>query len=148
MNEILHKSDLKRHSAKVFLCYSHRDQEAVQTLYFRLKKDGVEVWLDREKLLPGQNWEYEIRGAIISSQIVIVCLSRHFNRQKGYRHEELKIALEKAALLPDDEIFIIPARLEKCDTPDSLRHLHRVDLFEADGYKKLMQALRKQIASM
>ncbi len=148
MPKFLHKSDLKKQSAKVFLCYSHTDREVIRPLYSRLKKDGVELWLDREKLLPGQNWEDEIRKAIIRSHVVIVCLSRHFNKQKGYRHEELKIALEKAALLPDDEIFIIPARLEKCDTPDSLRHLHRVDLFEVDGYNKLMQALRKQIASM
>ena len=105
----------------------------------------MEVWLDREKLLPGQNWEHEIRTAIIRSQVVIVCISKSFNKQKGYRHEELKIALEKAALLPNNEIFIIPTRLENCDIPDSLRHLHRVDLFEANGYKKLMQALRKRI---
>ncbi|MDQ3005563.1 MAG: toll/interleukin-1 receptor domain-containing protein [Chloroflexota bacterium] len=148
MSKLFHKSGLKKQSASVFLCYSHTDRDAVQTLSARLKKDGVEVWLDSEKLLPGQNWKDEIQKAIISSQVVIVCLSRNFNKQKGFRHEELKIALEKAALLPDDEIFIIPARLENCDTPDSLRHLHRLDLFEADGYKKLMQALRKRITSL
>ena len=148
MSRLLHKSDLKKQSAKVFLCYSRRDQGIVRALYKRLKKECADMWLDSEKLLPGQDWEHEIRNAILKSNIVIVCLSRHFNKQKGYRHEELRIALEKANSLPDDEIFIIPARLEKCTTPDSLRHLHYVDLFEADGYKKLMQALRKQIGSM
>lgn len=148
MNRLLNKSDRKKQSTKVFLCHSHIDQDAIHALYVRLKKDGVEVWLDSEKLIPGQDWEHEIRKAIIKSQVVIVCLSRHFNKQKGYRHEELKIALAKADALPADEIFIIPARLEKCDLPNSLRHLHRVDLFEADGYKKLMQALRKYIALM
>ena len=128
---------------KVFLCHSHTDRDIVHTLYSRLKKDGVEAWLDKEKLLPGQDWEYEIHKAIIKSHVVIVCLSQHFNKQQGYRHEELKIALEKANSLPDGEIFIIPARLEKCDMPDSLRHLHRVDLFETDGYKKLMRALKQ-----
>ena len=148
MSRLFHKSCLIKQSANVFLCYSHTDRKTVHTLYARLKKDGVDVWLDSEKLLPGQNWEHEIRAAIIRSHAVIVCLSRRFNRQKGYRHQELKIALEKAYSLPDNEIFIIPARLESCDTPDSLRHLHRVDLFEVDGYKKLMQALRKRITSM
>ncbi|HVF24762.1 MAG TPA: toll/interleukin-1 receptor domain-containing protein [Anaerolineales bacterium] len=148
MNRLLHKSEFNKKSAIVFLCYSHTDRDAVRLLCSRLKKGGVEVWLDSAKLLPGQNWKDEIHKAIIRSQVVIVCLSRNFNKQKGFRHEELKIALEQAALLPDDEIFIIPARLKNCDTPDSLRHLHRVDLFEADGYKKLMQALRKQIALM
>ena len=148
MNKLLNKSALEKQSAKVFLCYSHTDNDAVQALCSRLKKDDIEIWLDKEKLLPGQDWKYEIRSAILKSNIVIVCLSRHFNKQRGYRHEELKIALEKAASLPDGEIFIIPARLENCDTPDLLRQLHRVDLFEADGYKKLMHALRKHITSM
>ncbi|MBU4226520.1 MAG: toll/interleukin-1 receptor domain-containing protein [Chloroflexi bacterium] len=29
----------------------------------RLSKDGVDTWLDKEKLLPGQDWELEIRKA-------------------------------------------------------------------------------------
>ena len=74
--------------------------------------------------------------------MVIVCLSREFNKQHGYRYEELKIALEKANLLDTGDVFIIPVRLEKCDMPESLRHLHRVDLFEATGYKKLIRALQ------
>jgi hypothetical protein len=139
---------LSKRQVGVFLIYAHGDKDKIRNLYTNIVKNGIKAWLDAEKLLPGQDWDHEIRKAIIRSQVVIVCISKHFNKQKGYRHEELKIALEKAALLPNGEIFIIPARLEKCDLPNSLRHLHRVDLFEADGYKKLMSALRKHIASM
>jgi TIR domain len=132
---------------KVFLIHAHSDRESVHKLYHRLVRDGVIAWLDAEDLQPGQDWQLEIRRAILQSAVVIVCLSRGFSKQQGYRHEELKIALEKANLLSDDEIFIIPVRLEKCDMPDSLRHLHRVDLFEPDGYKKLIHALRKRIVA-
>ena len=107
----------------------------------------MDVWLDKERLLPGQDWEYEIRKAILKSDVIIVCLSRGFNKQHGYRHEELRIALEKANLLPDHEVFIIPVRLEKCDMPESLRHLHRVDLFETGGYEKMIRTLRERIES-
>jgi len=110
-------------------------------------KDRIDVWLDAEKLQPGQNWKHEIRKAILKSDVVIVCLSRAFSKQKGYRHEELKVALERAPLFSEDEIFIIPARLENCDLPESLRHLHRVDLFEDDGYKKLIRTLRKYVST-
>jgi len=50
---------------KVFLCHAHADREAVKALYARLTKDGVNryAWLDKEKLLPGQDWELEIRKA-------------------------------------------------------------------------------------
>ncbi len=132
---------------QVFLLYARSDQEAVRHLYQRIVKEGAEVWLDREKILPGQDWQYEIRKAIQGSDIVIVCLSRQFHKHGGYRHEELKIALAKARSLPEGKSFIIPARLEKCDLPESLRRWQRVDLFEAQGYKKLVYALRHQITS-
>ncbi|MGE5776809.1 MAG: toll/interleukin-1 receptor domain-containing protein [Chloroflexota bacterium] len=131
---------------QIFLLYARGDQEAVRQLYRRINREGANVWLDREKILPGQDWQYEIRKAIQNSDIVIVCLSRHFNKQGGYRHEELKIALAKARSLPEGACFIIPALLERCDLPDALRRWQRVDLFEARGYKKLVSALTRQIA--
>ena len=42
---------------------------------------------------------------------------------------------------PEGEIFIIPARLEECDNLESLKRLHWVDLFEAEGYQRLKQSL-------
>jgi len=128
---------------RVFLLYARDDQDVVHRLYNHLGKDGANAWMDLEKLFPGQDWEYEIRKAIHHSDIVIVCLSMGFIKQGGYRHEELRIALEKANSVPDGEIFIIPARLEMCDLPEPLRRWQCVDLFEADGYKKLLSTLKK-----
>ena len=56
---------------KVFLCHAHSDAAAVRALYSRLKRAGVDAWLDKEKLLPGQgfdrlnlpDWELEIHKA-------------------------------------------------------------------------------------
>jgi hypothetical protein len=135
-------SESKR-TLRVFLCYAHSDRETVHNLYSKIKEVGIHIWLDSEDLQPGQNWQHEIRKAILKSDVVIVCLSHEFNKQHGYRHEELKLALEKKELLDDDDVFIIPVRLEKCDMPASLRYLHRVDLFESTGYKKLIRALRR-----
>jgi hypothetical protein len=131
----------------IFLIYAHVDKEAVRKLHQRMVRDGINAWLDARNLQPGQDWQHEIRRAILNSDRVLVCLSRGFDKQPGYRHEELKIALEKAKLLEDGRIFIIPVRLERCRMPDSLRHLQRVDLFEAGGYKKLIRALRRSVKS-
>ena len=49
---------------KVFLCHAHSDKDAVKALYDRLVRDGVDAWLDKENLLPGQDWELEIRKAV------------------------------------------------------------------------------------
>ncbi len=136
-------SNTKR-SLNVFLCHAHSDREIVHQLYRRLLEHGVHAWLDSEDLQPGQNWQREIRKALLNSDVILVCLSQKFNEQQGYRHEELKLALEKANLLDPGEIFIIPVRLEKCDMPASLSHLHRVDLFDPRGFKKLIRALKRR----
>jgi formylglycine-generating enzyme required for sulfatase activity len=126
---------------KVFLCHAHSDKDAVKALYSRLTKDGVDAWLDKEKLLPGQDWELEIRKAVREADVVVVCLSKQFN-QAGFRQKEVRLALDTAMEKPEGEIFIIPARWEECDNLESLRKWHWVDLFEENGYEKLMRALR------
>lgn len=128
---------------QVFLTYAHSDKKAIGQLYHRMGRNHLKVWLDEKELLPGQNWKHEIRQAILSSDIVLVCLSRRFNKQGGYRHEELKIALEKASSLPERGIFIIPVRLEKCEVPELLRQWQYVNLFEADGFIKLLGVLKE-----
>lgn len=131
---------------RIFLLHARSDEEAVRRLYSRLVQAGADAWLDRENLFPGQDWQSQIRLAILGSDIVIVCLSKQFNQHGGYRHEEVRIALKKANLLPDNMLFIIPARLEECETPEPLRRWQRVDLFEADGYKKLLSTLQEHVA--
>ncbi len=131
---------LPKRSLKVFLCHSHSDVEAVRFLYTRLTRDGVDAWLDKEKLLPGQDWELEIRKAVREADVVVVCLSKQFN-QRGFRQKEVRLALDTAMEMPEGEIFIIPARLEECETLESLKKWHWVDLFEQDGYDRLLRAL-------
>ena len=128
---------------QIFLLYARQDEEAVHGLYECLIKEGADVWLDRAKLLPGQDWAYEILKAIYRSDVVIVCLSKQFNHQGGYRHEELQIAVTKANSLPTGLSFLIPARLEMCDLPESLSRWQCVDLFAPDGYKKLIKVLQE-----
>ncbi len=131
----------EKRALKVFLCHAHSDKDAVKALYARLKREGVDVWLDKEKLLPGADWELEIRKAVREADVVVVCLSKQFN-QEGFRQKEVRIALDAAMEKPEGEIFIIPARLEECDTPANLSKWHWVDLFEEDSYEMLLRALR------
>jgi hypothetical protein len=131
---------------RIFLLYARSDEKAVRRLYNRLSKAGASVWMDRKKLLPGQDWQSEIYQAIYGSDIIIVCLSKKFNKQGGYRHEELRIALEKVSGLPDNLLQIIPVRLEECDMPEPLHRWQRVDLFETNGFKVLLSTLKQRVA--
>jgi LysM repeat protein len=132
---------------RVFLCHAHSDKDDVKVLYERLVQDGVDAWLDKERLLPGQDWEFEIRKAVKASDVIVVCLSKQFNNA-GFRQKEVRLALDTAMEKPDGEIFIITARLEACENLESLSKWHRVDLFDDHGYDILLKALRARADSI
>lgn len=134
---------------QIFLCHSAADKAAVRALYHRLVSDGFLPWFDEEDLLPGATWELAIRNAVRASDFVVVCLSKTSTKGVGYVHKEIKLALDAADTRPEGEIFVIPARLESCDVPERLQHLHWVDLFSDSGYPRLTEALgrdRRQTA--
>ena len=130
--------------SRVFLCHSSADKPTVRELYRRLRSDGVNPWFDEEDLLPGQLWEKEIPKAVRSSSAVIVCISQNSVEKTGYVQKEVSCALDAAEEQPEGRIFLIPAKLEDCDVPDRLKHLHWVNLFEPHGYERLLKALGAQ----
>jgi len=126
---------------RIFLCHGFQDKPSVRELRHRLLAIGTAPWLDEEELLPGQNWKLEIGRALRKSDIVIACLSEETVSKTGFVQRELKEAIDAAAERPEGQIFIIPARLDECTLPDSLRGLQWVDLFRQDGFDRLTRAL-------
>jgi hypothetical protein len=133
---------------RVFLCHSSADKPTVRLLYRRLHEDGIDAWLDEENLLPGQDWRREIPKAVRNSDAVIVCLSESSVNKTGYLQKEIKFALDVADEQPEDTIFIIPVKFGKCDVPDRLSQWQWVNLFEKNGYERLMRALKFRAESL
>jgi energy-coupling factor transporter ATP-binding protein EcfA2 len=126
---------------RVFLCHSSGDKPAVRELYGRLHQEGFDAWLDEENILPGQDWDMEIRKAVQRADLVIVCLSTGSVGKKGYVQREIKMVLDLADEQPEGKIFLIPAKLEECEVPLRLARWQWVDLFESKGYNRLLSAL-------
>ena len=133
---------------RVFLCHSSTDKLAVRKLYRRLVRDGIDVWLDEKRLIPGKNWDLEIKKAVRQSDIIIVCLSQESVTKEGYVQREIRMALDMAEEKPDELIFLIPAELQECTVPDRLQRWQWVNLFESGGYPKLLGALRARAGSI
>jgi hypothetical protein len=124
----------------VFLCHASEDKSAVRKMAAQLVEAGFTTWLDEEQLLPGQDWDHEIRKAITRSSAVIVFLSAR-SQKRGYVQKEIVRVLDEAERQPEGTIFVIPAKLEPCDVPDRLSKWQWVDLGEIAGFKKLCRAL-------
>lgn len=130
------------HQLRVFLCHSSRDKQAVRDLYKRLKADGIAPWLDEIDILPGQEWESEIRRAVYESDVVLVCLSHAAMTRRGFVHKEITFALDVADEQPERTIYLIPAKLEECEVPERLNRWQWVNYFQEGGYEKLLESLR------
>jgi hypothetical protein len=127
---------------KVFLCHSRDDKPKVRELYRRLVNDGFDAWLDEEKLIPGQEWDLEIRKAVRTADVVLVCLSSGSATKAGYIQKEIRFALDIADEQPEGTIYLIPTRLEDCSVPSRLSRWQWVDLFNFNGYEKIRTALK------
>lgn len=141
-------SDVTSHKLRVFLCHSSGDKPIVRDLYHKLRDDGFEPWLDEEDLLPGQDWRREIPLAVRNSDIVVVCLSKASITKAGYVQNEIKFALDVADMQPEGTIFIIPVKLEECEMPERLSRWQWVNLFQPNGYERLVRSLKRRLSTM
>lgn len=130
---------------KLFIAYVEEDLAQAQQLCQDLRAGGCDPWLDREALLPGQNWPRRIEQAIELSDYFVALFSRRSVVKRGQFQAELRYALDCAARLPLDQTFLIPVRLEECRIPAKLRQsIHYVDLFPdwRQGINRLLKAVR------
>lgn len=131
----------------VFLAYVEEDFKLAERLYMALKREGFDPWLDRRKLLAGQNWPRSIERAIAVTDFFIACFSPRSIAKRGAFQAELRHALDCASKRPLDQVFFIPVRLEECDVPARVRQeLQYVDLFPAwsKGIRQIVLSMRKQ----
>jgi formylglycine-generating enzyme required for sulfatase activity len=133
---------------RVFLCHSSNDKPAVRELYQKLRAEAenwIDPWLDKMKILPGQNWRIVIEEAVEASDIVIICLSNHSVNKEGFVQREIRYAYDLALEKPDGVIFLIPLRLEECNVPRGMRSFQWVDYFGAEKeeqYSNLLEAMK------
>lgn len=137
---------------RVFLCHSSNDKPAVRELYQKLCAEAwIQPWLDEEELFPGDDWDLAIEKAVEKSDVVLVCLSNGSINKRGYVQKELRFALDIALEIPEEEIFIVPLRLEECIPPRSLRDWQYADYFEGQrdrSFQKLLVSLQRRADSL
>jgi hypothetical protein len=133
---------------RVFLCHASQDKPIVWGLYDALKAENwIDPWLDKEKILPGQDWEMVIEKAVDDSDVIVICLSNHSVKKDGYVQWEMRYAYDCALRKPENTIFLIPLRLDDCLVPRKLQSFQWVDYFgdqQQKAYLDLRQALKSR----
>jgi hypothetical protein len=133
---------------RVFIAYVEEDAAKAARIFDALARAGFDPWMDKRKLLPGQNWPRAIRNALETSDFVACCFSHHSLHKRGGFQAEIRYALESARRLPLGDVFLLPVRLEECPIPVEIaREMQYVDLFPGWDYGigRLVEAIRHQL---
>lgn len=131
---------------QVFVAYAVEDLELARRLCDALQAAGFSPWLDKMKLLPGQNWPRAIERAIEMADAFVPCFSRRSVAKRGQFQSELRYALECARKRPLEETFLVPVRFEDCTVPRRIsENVQYVDVFPdwEKGMTRVCAAIRK-----
>lgn len=138
----------KSRGPRIFIAYAVEDVRCALDLYSGLEKRGYAPWIDRRKLLPGQNWIRRIEDAISNSDFFIACFSKNSAGKRGGFQAEIRYALDCARRVPLDDVFMIPVRLDECRVPRAIaRETQYVDLFpDFDaGFNRILAIIEGQL---
>jgi internalin A len=130
---------------QIFLSYAHLDKKIVADLYEKLTKEGFKPWMDTEDILPGENFRLAIEKGIRNSDFFLACLTKNSVDRRGFIQRELKEAHDLWKEKLDSDIYLIPVRLEECKAPENLQGFQWVDLFEPNGWARLLKAIQEGI---
>jgi TolB protein len=89
-----------------------------------------------------EKWKPCIQEAIRHSDFFLACLSTNSVSKRGYLQKEIKDALDIWQEKLDSDIYLLPARLEDCEVPESLGDFQWVNLFEGNGWTRLVKAIQ------
>ena len=133
---------------KVFICHASEDKPRARELYRQLVQDDYDVWLDEQKLLPGQDWQFEIRKAVRNSDIFVVLLIPQGCEQDRLRPEgdRPSFGLRSRATRGDD--LCHSSKTGGWPYPTTLESPSLGEPFDDDGHQKLLRALRKRVEDL
>ncbi|MBD3337844.1 MAG: DUF1566 domain-containing protein [Candidatus Lokiarchaeota archaeon] len=138
----------QREKPKIFLSYAHEDIGMAKKIYNDLQRFGLDVWIDCESLLPGQQWKVTIEKAIKTSQYYLLLLSSHSVTKRGFIQKEMKVAYEVFEQCSEDDIYIIPVRLDECEPSLKISEINWIDVFPeskyAEGLKKILKVVNPE----
>jgi hypothetical protein len=132
---------------RVFIAYVEEDLQLARGLRDRIAAAGCSPWMDKDKLMPGQNWPRAIRRAIEISDVFVACFSVRSSSKRGPFQSELRWALHCAQRMPLEETFVVPVRFESCVVPRRIaEQVQYVDLFPDwdAGVKKVIRAVKSR----
>lgn len=120
---------------KIFISYSRRDTEYVSSLVYALRKQGFEVWFDKN-IRTGTDWDDTIEEELKKADALVLILSKTSVASDNVKDEiSFAMGLDKP---------VSPIKIEECDVPMRLARKQYID-FESLGHEVGFERLVKDL---
>jgi hypothetical protein len=115
---------------KIFICYASEDRAAAESIAFSLRGRGHEVFLDRDDLPAGENYDQQIERAIKDTEIFVFLISPDSVTTGRFTMTELVFARQK---WPDPNSHVLPVMARKTSFDLVPPYLKAVTILEPQG---------------
>lgn len=129
---------------RVFISYAKEDIAFAEKIYVFLQENEFDPWLDKKKLLPGNDWNFAIQDALHKADFIILLLSETSVSKRGYVQREFRKALDYCEDKLDSDIYVIPIKLNDCEVPLKLQRFQWIEFTNPEAYQLILQALSFQ----
>jgi hypothetical protein len=136
---------IQKRNFRILLCCDPRDATAVRRFRDELAAPHIEARLLLEDLKPGSDVEFEFARAIPNADLVLTFLSNQSVASAGPLQKAILCAIDQAKQKAPGDIFIIPVRLDDCDTHVRLKALQKIDVFENFGWERLAREIQAHL---
>jgi tetratricopeptide (TPR) repeat protein len=134
-------------ASHVFLSHSTADKPAVEALAHRLANEGIQTWLDKWNLVPGEPWQPAIEEALADSETCAIVIGP--SGLSPWQTEEMRVAINRRVTDTQQRFRVIPVLLPGAKR-DSLPALlvagtwveFRDSIDEPDAFHRLVCGIR------
>ncbi|MCX6581367.1 MAG: toll/interleukin-1 receptor domain-containing protein [Candidatus Aminicenantes bacterium] len=133
--------------SKVFLSYSHIDEEFVMGLPGRLKLNGVECFFDSESIAGGDNWVLELEKRLDECDFFVPILTPAYVHSDWCQKERTAFM---ASLHSGKSKKIIPLLLKDCGDllPPFLKNIQHIDISAEVEFEKNYPKICRQLGGV
>lgn len=129
---------------KIFISYAKEDFIYAERLYNYLEDNGFKPWIDKEGILPGQDWNFVIKKELREANYIILILSDISVQKRGYIQREFKTALDYVEEKLEDDIYLIPLKINNCVVPEKLSRFQWLEYEPLENFELILRSLNLQ----
>jgi hypothetical protein len=125
----------------VFISHSSKDKPIIRQLATDLKSEGIDVWLDEQRILVGESISEKIGQGLAESDYFIIAISEH-SVQSEWVKKELNNAIVNE--IEKRKTIILPIKLSDVEIPTLIRDKMYADFTVSykQGFSKLINTIK------